>query len=65
MCPRNPARGGRRKKLEVNFTFENFEDQDEVSSEASAFQREKVELAKPLHMARDGDLSLAVLQGVV
>ncbi len=38
------ARGGRRK---VNFTFENFEGQDEVSSEASAFQREEVGLAKP------------------
>ncbi len=28
---------------EVNFTFENLEGQDEVSSEASAFQREEVE----------------------
>ncbi len=35
--------GGR---SQVNF-FENFEGQDEVSSEASAFQREEVELAKP------------------
>ncbi len=31
----------------MNFTFENFEGQDEVSSEASALQREEVELAKP------------------
>ncbi len=38
--------GGRRSQT-VNFTFENFEDQDEVGSEASAFQREEVELAKP------------------
>ncbi len=44
--------------FKVNFTFENFEGQDEVSSEASAFQREEVELT------RDEDLSLAVLQDV-
>ncbi len=31
----------------VFFTFENFEGQDEVSSEASAFQQEEVDLAKP------------------
>ncbi len=35
------------RRAYVNFTFENREDQDEVSSEASAFQREEVELAKP------------------
>ncbi len=34
-------------RVKVNFTFENFEGQDEVSSEASAYQREEVELAKP------------------
>ncbi len=48
----------------VNFTFENFEGQDEVSLEAAAFQREEVELAKPFLMACGEDLSLAVLQGV-
>ncbi len=53
------------RRVKVNFTFETFEGQDEVSSEASVFQREEVELAKPFpHMARDEDLSLAVLQGV-
>ncbi len=41
--------GGRlQTAVKVNFTLENFEGQDEVSSEASAFQREEVELAKPL-----------------
>ncbi len=30
----------------------------------SAFHREEVELVKPFLMARDGELSLAVLQGV-
>ncbi len=35
------------RRAEVNFTFENLEGQDEVSSEVSAFQREEVELAKP------------------
>ncbi len=34
------------RRVNVNF-FENFEGQDEISSEASAFQREEVELAKP------------------
>ncbi len=33
--------------VKANFTFENFEGQDEVSSDASAFLREEVELAKP------------------
>ncbi len=33
--------------MNINFYFENFEGQDEISSEASAFQREEVELAKP------------------
>ncbi len=48
--------------VKINLSFENFEGQDEISSEASAFQREEVELAKPFsHMARDEDLSLAVL----
>ncbi len=36
--------GGR---IQINFSFENFEGQDEISSEASVFQREEVELAKP------------------
>ncbi len=35
------------RRVKVNFTFENFGGQDEVSSGASAFQREEVELAKP------------------
>ncbi len=34
-------------RVKINFSFENFEGQDEISSEASAFQREEVELAKP------------------
>ncbi len=33
--------------VKVNFTFENVEGQDAVDSEASAFQLEEVELAKP------------------
>ncbi len=43
------------RRVKVNFTFENFEGQDEVSSETSAFQREEVELAKPFliwHVAK-------------
>ncbi len=40
--------GGRVQRLvKVNFYFENVEGQDEISSEASAFQLEEVELAKP------------------
>ncbi len=35
------------RRVKVSFTFENFEGQDEVSLEASAFQREEVELTKP------------------
>ncbi len=35
------------RRVKFNFSFDNFEGQDEVSSEASAFQREEVELAKP------------------
>ncbi len=35
------------RRVKANFTFENLESQDEVSSEASAFQREEVKLAKP------------------
>ncbi len=35
------------RRVKVNFTFENVEGQNKVSSEASAFQREEVELAKP------------------
>ncbi len=46
------------RRVEVIFTFENFEGQDEASSEASAFQREEVEFAL------DEYLSLAVLQVV-
>ncbi len=41
--------------VKVKFTFDNFEGQDEVSSKASAFQLEEVELAKPLlirHVAK-------------
>ncbi len=34
------------RRAKVNFTFENLEGQNEVSSEVSAFQREEVELAK-------------------
>ncbi len=34
-------------RVKINFSFENFEGQDEISSEASAFQREEVELTKP------------------
>ncbi len=45
------------RRLKVNYSFENFEGQDEISSEASAFQREEVELAC------DEYLSLAVLLG--
>ncbi len=37
--------GGRIQPGKINFSFENFEGQDEISS--SAFQREEVELAKP------------------
>ncbi len=33
--------------VKVNFTFEKFEGQDEVSSEASAFQLDNVVLTKP------------------
>ncbi len=35
------------RRVKINLSFENFEGQDEISSEASAFQREEVELAKP------------------
>ncbi len=35
------------RRVKVNFSFANFEGQDEISSEASAIQREVVELAKP------------------
>ncbi len=35
------------RRVEFNFIFENFEGQGEVSSEASAFEGEEVELAKP------------------
>ncbi len=43
------------RRVKVNFAFENFKGQDEVSSEASAFQREEVELVKPFltwHVAK-------------
>ncbi len=39
--------GGRNQKWPNTYTFEYFEDQDEVSSETSAFQREEVALTKP------------------
>ncbi len=35
------------RRVKIIFSFENFEGQDEISSEVSAFQREEVELAKP------------------
>ncbi len=35
------------RRAEANFTSENLESHGEVSSEASAFQRDEVELAKP------------------
>ncbi len=35
------------RRVKVSFSFENFEGQDEISSEGSAYQREEVELAKP------------------
>ncbi len=35
------------RRVNVNFAFENVEDQDGVSSEESAFQREEIVLAKP------------------
>ncbi len=39
--------GGREvRRIKVNFTFENFEGQDEGSSEASALQRKEVELVE-------------------
>ncbi len=38
------------RRVKISFSFENFEGQDEISSEASAFQREEVELAKPFLM---------------
>ncbi len=41
------AGGGRIQTGKVNFTFDNFEGQDEVSLEASAFPQEEVELSKP------------------
>ncbi len=47
-CPRSPGWAeGEFRLVKVNFTFANFEGQDEVSSKASAFQREEVELTKP------------------
>ncbi len=62
--PSQPRSGRAEKefrRVKVNFTFENLEGQDEVSSEASAFQREEVELAKSLtrlsHLFRSVDLS--------
>ncbi len=47
------------RRVKANFTFENFEGQVEVSSEAGGLVIE----AFP-HTARDEDLSLAMLQGV-
>ncbi len=35
------------RRVKINFFFENFEGQDEIISEASAFLREQVELTKP------------------
>ncbi len=43
------GRGGEEefRRVKINFAFENFEGKDEISSEASAFQQEEFELAKP------------------
>ncbi len=35
------------RRADVNLTFENLEGQDEICLEASAVQREEVELARP------------------
>ncbi len=35
------------RRVKVNLTFENLEGQGEISSVASEFQRDEVELAKP------------------
>ncbi len=43
-------------RVKVNFTFENFEGQDEVSSEASAFQRELVKPYLTWHVAETSHL---------
>ncbi len=47
VCPLSPARGGRRKKSDGLRSTSPLQDQGEISLEASAFQREEVELAKP------------------
>ncbi len=47
------------RRVKVNFSFANFEGQDEISSEASAVQREVVQLAKPfliLHVTKTSHL---------
>ncbi len=41
------ADGGRIQTGKANLTFDNFEGQDEISLEASAFPQEEVELSKP------------------
>ncbi len=38
------------RRVRVNFTLKDFEGHDEVSAEASAFQREMLELAKPFRI---------------
>ncbi len=38
------------RRAKANFTFENFEGQDEVSLEAPEFQRKEVDLTKPFHI---------------
>ncbi len=55
VCPEEEVR-----RAQVNFTFKNLEGQDKVSTEASAFQREEVELAKPFliwHMTKTSHLT--------
>ncbi len=43
--PSSGLAGQEIRRTKVNFIFDNLEDQDEVCSDASAFQREEVELA--------------------
>ncbi len=43
------------RRVKINFSFENVEGQDEISSGTSAFKRDEVELAKPfliLHVTK-------------
>ncbi len=47
--------------VQVNFTFENFDHQDEGHSEMPAIGRDKVELAVFTPIAHGGGISLAAL----